>query len=296
MLPFPFIPIPATTGLRWRARPATGAPAPTQSPSAKRLRAAVAAVALGALTLPTAWAQDISALGKISGGTSDNRTDPQWGLGLAVGVERAPYRDFNNKAQGLPLIYFDNRWVSVLGPSLDVKLPSIGPVSFMLRARYSGEGYEAKDSPYLAGMGERKASFWTGGAAMWRTDVANVSGELLSASGKSKGQKIKLQVDRRFQQGAFDFTPRLAAHWADSKYVDYYYGVKSSEARPQRRSYQGDDSVNMELGLSVGYAIAPRQSMFVDISTTHYGSSIKNSPLVDRSSTNGVRLGYMYLF
>lgn len=296
MLSFPFIYLPAITGLRWNSRATKGIIAPTLNPSAKRLHAAVVAVALCALTWPAVWAQDGNVPGSTSGGTSGSSADTRWGLGLGVGTERAPYREFHNKTQGLPLIYFENRWVNVLGPSLDVKLPSIGPVSFTLRARYSGEGYEAKDSPYLAGMSERKASLWTGGTATWRTDVANVSGELLSASGKSKGQKFKLQVDRRFQHGAFDFTPRLAAHWLDRKYVDYYYGVKSSEATPQRRAYQGDASVNMELGLTMGYAITPRQSMFLDVSTTHFGSGIKNSPLVDRSSTNGVRLGYMYLF
>lgn len=293
MLPFPFIPVPATTGLRWRARPAPGAPAPTPSAPVNRLRAAVAAAALGVLASPAAWAQD----GSTPGGTSGTGAASQWGLGLGVAVDRAPYRDFDDKVQGLPLIYFENRWVSVLGPSLDVKLPSAGPVSLRMRARYAGEGYEAEDSPYLTGMDERKASFWVGGAAIWRTGLANVSGEWLGdASGHSKGQRIKLQVDRRFQQGAFDFTPRLAAHWADSKYVDYYYGVKSSEALPQRRAYQGDASVNLELGLRVGYAIAPRQSMFLDISTTHLGSGIKDSPLVDRSSTTGLRLGYLYRF
>ncbi|WP_291516066.1 MipA/OmpV family protein [Acidovorax sp.] len=285
MLASRFLHIPATPGARSGPTDAPDTRTPASSASGNLLRAAVAAVALGALAWPAAWAQD------------GNGAPSQWGLGLAVGTERAPYRDFHNKVRGLPLIHFENRWVSVLGPSLDIKLPSAGPVALALRAHYSGEGYKAEDSPYLAGMDERKASFWAGLAATWRTDVVNVSGEWLEdASGKSKGRKIRLQADRRFQHGAFDFTPRLAAHWADSKYVDYYYGVKSSEARPQRRAYQGDASVNMELGLSVGYALAPRQSIHVDISTTHFGSGIKKSPLVDRASTNGVRLGYLHLF
>ncbi len=268
----------------------------TLNPLAKPLRAVVVVLGLSALACPVAGAQDNSSLGGVTVGAPDNGAESHWGLGLGLGTERAPYRDFHNKALGLPLVYFENRWISIVGPSLDVKLPSVGPVSFSLRARYAGEGYESKDSPYLAGMDHRKASFWTGGAATWRTDLVNVTGELLSATGKSKGQKIKLQVDRRFQRGAFDFTPRLAAHWADTKYVDYYYGVRSSEALPQRRAYQGEASVNVELGLSAGYAIAPRQSLFLDISTTHFGQGIKSSPLVDRPSTNGVRLGYMYLF
>ncbi len=84
------------------------------------------------------------------------------------------------------------------------------------------------------------------------------------------------------------------AQRADSKYVDYHCSVKSSEAPPQRLAYQGDASLNLELG--VGYAIAPRQSIFLDISNTHLGNGIKDSTLVDRSSTTGPRLGYLYRF
>lgn len=257
----------------------------------------MAALTLCSLTLNPVWAQENTPLRGVTNGSPTNNAESKWGVGLGLATERAPYRDFNDKVQGLPLIFFENQWVSLLGPSLDVKLPSAGPVSFAIRAKYLGDGYKAGDSPYLTGMDKRKASFWAGIAATWRTDLVNVSGEWLEdAAGNSKGRKIKLQVERRFQQGAFDFTPRLAAHWADRKYVNYYYGVKSSEALPQRHAYQGGTSTNMELGLSVGYALAPQQSVFLDVSTTHFGKGIKNSPLVDRSSTNGVRLGYLYLF
>ena len=223
--------------------------------------------------------------------------ESSWGLGLGVGMERKPYRDFDNKTRLLPLLTYENKWVSVFGPGMDFKLPSAGPVSFRLRARYSMEGYEASDSPFLAGMDERKDGIWLGGAAIWRNDIANLSAELLGdASGNSKGTKFKLTLDRRFQAGSFDITPRLSATRLDDKYVSYYYGVNAAEVRTGRRFYQGSSAVNLEAGLRVGYALAPRQSIFLDVSTTHLGSSIKDSPLVDRSSQSGVRVGYLYRF
>ena len=223
--------------------------------------------------------------------------ESSWGLGLGVGMERKPYRDFDNKTRLLPLLSYENKWISVAGLGLDVKLPSAGPVSFRLRARYSMDGYDASDSPFLAGMDERKDGIWLGGAAIWRSDIANLSAELLGdASGNSKGSKLRLMVDRRFQAGSFDITPRLAATRLDDKYVSYYYGVNAAEVRAGRPFYQGGSAVNLEAGLRVGYAIAPRQSLFLDLSTTKLGSSIKDSPLVDRSSQSGVRVGYLYRF
>ncbi|WP_431097345.1 MipA/OmpV family protein [Polaromonas aquatica] len=221
----------------------------------------------------------------------------QWGLGLAAGVDRKPYRDFDNKTRLLPLVTYENKWVSVFGPGIDLKLPSAGPVSFRLRARYADDGYDASDSPFLAGMEERKDGFWLGGAAIWRNSIANVSAELLGdASSNSGGTKFRLTVDRRFQAGNFDITPRLAAIRLDDKYVSYYYGVNASEVRAGRAAYQGGSAVNMEAGVRVGYALAPRQSVFLDLSTTRLGSSIKDSPLVDRSSQSAVRVGYLYRF
>jgi outer membrane scaffolding protein for murein synthesis (MipA/OmpV family) len=250
---------------------------------------AIAAGVACAAFLSPAWAQ--------ADAEKSPEASSQWGLGIGVAVEQKPYRDFDNKAQALPMITYENKWVSVAFPSADLKLTSIGPVSLRLRARLAGDGYEADDSPFLNGMDKRKSSLWLGGAAIWRNDIANLSAELLAdGSGNSKGSRFKVQVDRRFAAGAFGFTPRLAAHWVDSKYVDYYYGVKDSEAQSGRPAYVGKSSANMEVGLRVDYAVAPKQTVFLDVSATSFGSGIKNSPLVSRSSQSGVRLGYVYRF
>lgn len=250
--------------------------------------AGAAGIALVALGIGTAVAQTAPA---------DRDAAPQWGLGIGVGYERKPYRDFDDKARVLPLLMFENRYLSLLGTRADIKLPSYGPFTFSVRARYALDGYEDDDSPFLAGMQERKDSLWLGGAATWRAPFASLSGELLGdVSGHSKGTQFRLQLDRRLQRGAFAFTPRVAAHWMDDKYVDYYYGVQAREARFGRPAHSGEATTNLELGLRVDYTLAPRQSVFLDLSATRLGSGIKDSPLVDRSGMAGVRVGYLYRF
>ena len=250
---------------------------------------AIAVGAACAVFLSPAWAQ--AEEGKAPEASS------QWGLGIGVAMERKPYRDFDDKAKALPMLTYENKWVSIAIPSVDVKLPSAGPVSLRLRARYAADGYDADDSPFLNGMDKRKGSLWLGGAAIWRNDIANLSAELLAdGSGNSKGTRFKVQVDRRFSSGAFGFTPRLATHWVDRKYVDYYYGVAAAEARSDRAEYAGKATANIEVGLRVDYAVAPKQTVFLDVSATSLGSGIKNSPLVGRSNQTGVRLGYVYRF
>lgn len=220
----------------------------------------------------------------------------QWGLGLGVGYDKKPYRDFDDKVRALPLVLYENRWVSLYGTKFDFKLPSAGPVSLRLRARYANDGYESDDSPYLAGMAERKGGVWLGGAAIWRNPVANVAAEALAATGDAEGKRVKLEVNREFRSGAFTVTPRIAAEWYDSDYVDYYYGVRANEVRAGRARYEGDSTTSLEAGVRFGYTVNRRHHVFVDVSTNRLGSAIKDSPLVERSSEPGVRVGYIMAF
>lgn len=89
------------------------------------------------------------------------------------------------------MLSFENRYVRVLGPSLDLKLPSAGPVSLALRARYSDQGYKASDAAELEGMDERKGGLWLGARADWRLPFAQLSAEWQGdANGRSDGQQM----------------------------------------------------------------------------------------------------------
>jgi outer membrane protein len=258
-----------------------------------------------ALALPAAWAQNSSldqppAAAESQPGQSADAS--RWGIGIAAGAKQQPYTGAGTESQGIPLIYYENRYVRVLGAGAELKLPKVelgsnSSLSFGLRARYGLGGYEPSDAPILQGMQERKSSVWLGAGATWRNEIADVSAEWLGdASGKSKGQQFRLGVQRDFRAGDFTLTPRIEAHWLDKKYVDYYYGVRAEESRPGRPAYLGASTVNTEVGLRIGYAIDPHQSVFVDVSATQLGKQIKNSPLVDRSNQSAVSVGYLYRF
>ncbi|HEX8544673.1 MAG TPA: MipA/OmpV family protein [Pseudomonas sp.] len=239
--------------------------------------------------LPSAWGQNEQ--DKFKDGGS------QWSMGLGAAMERRAYRDFDDKVQPIPILTYENKWISLGFPSIDIKLPSVGPVNFRLRARYANDGYEDNDSPYLDGMTERKNSIWLGGAAIWRNDIVNLSAEVLvDGSGNSNGSRFKLQADRRFAAGAWGFTPRAAVHLLDSNFVDYYYGVRPLEVRAERAQYSGESTTNFELGLRTDYSFSSKQMVFLDLGATYLGSGIADSPLVEREQQTGVRAGYIYRF
>ncbi len=223
--------------------------------------------------------------------------DGQWTLGIGAVVLDKPYRDFDREVRALPLVSYESKWISATVPTVDIKAYSTEALTLRLRARWVGDGYEAKDSPALTGMNERKSSLWAGGAATWRTNFANLSGEVLTdVSGHSKGTRVKVQMERRLAVGDFGFTPKLAAEWVDGEYVNYYYGVSQYEAFAGRPSYEGRAATNVQFGLRMDYSPSRHQSMFVDVGATRFGGNIKESPLVGKTTGAMLAVGYAYRF
>ena len=250
-------------------------------------------LASAAFVTVTCWSEHASAQG-VSNTPEPTST---WGLGVAAAVVQQPYRGVERKTTGLPLVSYDGTWVNVTGPRIDLKLMTADSISLRLRARYAGDGYDADDSPYLTGMQDRKASLWLGGAAIWRTDIATFTGELLGdALSNSKGMRAKLQADRRFPAGSFGFTPRVAVEMVDRKYVNYYYGVRPDEVRADRPLYEGASTANVEVGVRADYSPSKHHSLFLDLGTTRFGKGIKDSPLVERTGQTTVSAGYLYRF
>ena len=221
-----------------------------------------------------------------------------WGVGLAAASFQRPYAGAANKTIAFPALSFENDYIKLAGAGIDLKLFSAGPVNFALRTKYAlGDGYKSGNAPILEGMADRKGSLWTGPAASWNNDVANVSVEVLAdVLRKSKGVQGRLNLDHNLRAGSFVFTPHAAAVFLDKKYVDYYYGVAPSEARPNRPAYEGKSTVNLEGGFRTAYLFDAADSVFLDLSATALGKAITDSPLVDRKFTAGVVLGYLYRF
>ncbi|TDV27238.1 outer membrane protein [Paraburkholderia caballeronis] len=218
-----------------------------------------------------------------------------WGLGAGVGVKESPYQGYGTKVQPFPLVYFDNKWVRLLGTTVDVKIGSWDGVSIALRGKYSlGDGYSGSDAPILNGMQDRNGAFWYGPALAWRTAFGTLSADYLVSG--NKGQQASIDYSKSFDFGNFSLTPHVGADWFSSKYVDYYYGVPSYDARPGRQAYSGTASWNTSLGTRIGYRLTQHQRVQLDVGVTRLGGGITDSPLVGKRFTPEVRIGYNYQF
>lgn len=253
------------------------------------------ALTLGAATLtPAAFAEQQANESPVQ------MTQPPvvWGLGIGAYVAQRPYTDISDKKLVFPNIFYDSKNFRIAGDTLDVKLATQDQWAFALRVRYSLlDSYRPGDAPILNGMSERNGGGWLGGAATRKTDFAKITVEALGdVSGNSKGLQAAVKFDRDFRNGSFILTPRAAIQYVDKKYVDYYFGVTSSEATSYRPAYEGASTVNLQLGLRTSYLLDKKQTISLDVSATALGNGITDSPLVDNKTTSSVAVGYLYRF
>lgn len=143
-------------------------------------------------------------------------------------------------------------------------------------------------------MQTRNSAFWYGPALAWKTRFGMLTGDVLE--GGNKGQKASVNFGKRIDYGNFSVEPHVGAEWLSSKYVDYYYGVRSSEVRAGRPAYSGTSTYDMSAGARFDYRFTRQQSVTLDVGAKHLGSSITDSPIVGKRFIPEARFGYLYQF
>jgi MipA family protein len=226
-----------------------------------------------------------------------------WGLGVAGMVMQNSYTDIDRDYMPIPVIYFENRWVQLVGSTLEFKLPGISwseenALSFGARVEYDGSGYKQGEAPILHGMAERKSGILAGAAATWDSSMLSVSAEaMFDASSNSKGRRFSLGIERTFFFGEHVMiTPSVAVIQLDRKYANYYYGVLPGEARAGRAAYEPGSALNASLGVRTDYMWGENHTLVLQVEYTALGNKIKVSPLTDRSGESMLFLGYLYRF
>ena len=270
----------------------------TESRYGPKSRAAAAGLALTIFASTAAFAQQPP-------GKGDKPEGSTWGLGLAVMSAQKAYKGMDRETRALPMLSFENQYIKLGGPNLELKLPGwqlsdAHRLNFGIAVKLFGGsgGYDASDSPFLAGMSERKDGVWAGGKVEWENPLVDVKLELLGdASGNSKGQRVVLGVERKWMVSPqFMLVPQIGAEWMDRKYVDYFYGVRASEATAARPAYSGKATTSGVLNLTGIYRFDKHHSLMLNAGVRTLGKGIKDSPIVDRTIENRVMLGYQYRF
>jgi outer membrane protein len=154
-------------------------------------------------------------------------------------------------------------------------------ISFAVEPRL---GFNASSGTKLAGMATRRGSVQGGPTFDWEGALGSVSvGYFADLMGASHGgywdaiyDKSLLTNERWHVNGTIEIS-RLNA-----KMVNYYFGVRSTEAIPDRPVYQPGSTTNVTLWLTGQYALTTRYALMFGANVTTLGSAAGNSPIVER--------------
>ena len=208
------------------------------------------------------------------------------------------YED-SDKIQPFPLILFEGDRFFVRASNLGWKFVRGSEWEVAAIAEFEGDGYDESSSDTLDGMDDRDPYFGVGGQVTWQpskwgftlkgtTDVAS----------ESDGTQIAGNVHWTTKDGAILWRFSGGGTWMSEDYVDYYYGVKSSEAIPGvRPRFSPDEEMSYDLaGLMIYQQNDSPWLLATGAKYTMYGDEVDDSPITSDDSELSLFLGIGYTF
>jgi len=231
-------------------------------------------------------------------GGARERIEPEgflYGIGLAVKSEI--YKDYDKRVILLPVLGYRGEKLNIFGPFVSYEIVQSGDVAFSIRAKPRFEGYDESDGDIFDGMDDRKSSLDLGiGVEYAKDDWKLELSSLHDVLDRSNGSELSAGLSKVFRAGPFFIEPGIGLSYVDSRYVDYYYGVKNSEVTSFRPRYEGDDAVNKNLGITFTRPAFFDGLIRFGFEHTWYDSEISDSPLTDEDTSLSFRFSYSRFF
>lgn len=231
-------------------------------------------------------------------GSARERIEPEGFLyGIGVSIDREIYKDFDRRVILLPVIgYSDEKW-TVFGPFVRYELLQSGPIEYTIQAKPRFQGFDEDDSDIFEGMDERKFSMDLGFGAEYERDDWQIDLSYLhDVLDRSNGTEVSIGVGKLFRYKQLFIEPGVSLSYLDRKHVDYYYGVKASEATGFRPEYDGGDAVNAGLGIKFLTPAWFGGLTQFGIEHSWFDSVIADSPLTDEDRSLGMFVAYSRFF
>ena len=202
-------------------------------------------------------------------------------LGGGVIVAPRPYEGASAAVIPIPVVTVRYKRLFAEGIRGGVRFLQSGQLTGNAYLQANFEGLDSTDSPSLEGITNRQMSADAGAEIVYRARPVGFRFNVLSdVLGRNSGQEVSLQALTGAPLGRGSFLlAGIGPRWVSATRVDYYYGVSSSEARPDRPEYRGTSSWNWDLSIGANIRVTGKWSLFALVSREAFGSPIENSPL-----------------
>jgi outer membrane protein len=223
-------------------------------------------------------------------------------LGFGPYIQSEPYKGTSSLILPSPVIFFDNgivyaRW-SRFGIYFLGEKKEDYAWGFSVTAQPHTLGYKASDSSYLTGMDERKSTFEGGlafSASYHKTKYIEVM-LLADMLHTYKAWIGRVEMGDEYKLGDFTFYPSLILLYQPRKFIDYYYGVKDSEATTTRPAYNPGSGLEYGAQTYIKYPFTKKLSALINLRYDILANSAQNSPLTDKSYIYSGLASLIYTF
>ncbi|MCF2855881.1 MipA/OmpV family protein [Pseudoalteromonas sp. SMS1] len=229
--------------------------------------------------------------------TEKDQDELKFGLGGALITQDEGYKDVGSETQFVPAIAIEYGNFRLLGPYASYTFFKTERIELAATGMLRLDGYEQDDSDIFKGMEDRNMSFDFGIEAEVDTDIGEFGLKYIQdVTNTHDGYEATLSygIPLRVEKG--QVVPYVAVSLASEDLANYYYGVKAGEATADRSFYQVDSATNFEIGIKSDWFFGKNHMIKADASYTSFDSAIKDSPLVDKSGSFQLLLGYVYVF
>jgi len=223
-------------------------------------------------------------------------------VGLGPYIQSQPYYGVDNIVVPSPVIFFDNgifyvRWSRAGLYFLGEKGDKFS-WGFSLTAQPRPFGYKASDSSTLAGMDERKNTF-EGGIAFSASYEKEKYIEIMLLTDmleRHDAWLLKTEIGDTYKLGKCTFYPSIIIMYQSQHFLDYYYGVRTSEATLQRPAYRPSSGFEVGMQTYINYPLTKKFSILANLRYDRLPSTASDSPIVEDNTIYSGLFSVIYTF
>jgi outer membrane protein len=216
-------------------------------------------------------------------------------VGGGAFVQTSPYVGVDARVYPAPVVAYEGKRLYVRSAIVGYRLISENGLMIGPQVEPRVDGFSADDSPFLNGMRDRNWSVDGGVNIEAATPVGLLGVSIVTdLLGRHRGQEVEFRYLIMFPALGFHFIPSGGMRWKSDSLVDYYYGVRPNEARPDRPAFKGEPAFDPFLRLVIRRKLTKHWSLFSDARYEWLAREITNSPIVSKDYQFSITTGVLY--
>ena len=226
-----------------------------------------------------------------------------YALGVSISGRQSPYIGGENSLIAYPYLTsfthssMTRDWFLIRDGGYGIRWVSESEWELGLIGRVSTLGLGNSGAEELIGIEDRKWALELGPTVGYRNWPVHINWtHWADIANRHGGYQSTIAFSYPIDFGRGFFVPRIDAVYDSAERNDYYYSVRSFEARPGRPEYKAGSSWSTAAEFRVGYELTPKWLLSATAGVEWLASEVTDSPIVDHDYGIGFSAGLVYKF